>query len=375
MDLLLVVGELGLVALILNSGQGAGVFEAYVLRPALWVLAGYTAYRLPRERPLGSLRSSKALIGVGLLIGSVQVACSVLLGLMEGFGKSPYSFTPSGLLVNLWMLSAEIAGMEVSRAWLANRLARRRKTAWALGVGLAYVPLSLPLRNLPTLADRVELVKFVGRDLLPSISQNAACAVLGLLAGPLPAIAYRGVLTAFWWFCPIIPDLSWAMSALVNTVVPVIGIFTAQAEHFSFQRPRGATKNWGKEVRSALIFAVAGMCLIWFAAGLFPVYPSVVATGSMAPYIHPGDMVVATKKVDKVQVGDIIEFRRENSWVIHRVVAIERSGDIEFYVTKGDANPVADRDPVSSKMVRGKVIAVLPKVGQASLAVKRLIQR
>lgn len=375
MDVLALIAELSLLAVIQNSAQGIGVAEAYVIRPVLWVLAGFTAYSLPRQRPRGSLRSTGAIVLTGLLVGSLQVTCSVMLGLLEGFGKSPYSFTPSGILINVWMLSAEIVGGEVSRAWLVNRLARRKKIALALLVGLLYVPLSLPLRNVPSVVNRLESVKFVGRDLLPGIAQNVACAVLGFLAGPLPAIAYRGVLTTFWWLCPIIPDLSWAMLALVNTVVPVIGIFLAESEHLSFERPRRANRDLGKDFRGALVFAVAGMCLIWFAAGLFPVYPVVVPTGSMAPAIQPGDMVVITKRVDKVEVGDIIEFWREGSWVVHRVVSIQRSGNMRFYITRGDANAVNDQDPVPSEVVRGRVIAILPKVGQASLALKKLIQR
>jgi len=308
------------------------------------------------------------------LVGSIQVSCSVLLGLLEGFGKSPYSFTLVGVLVNLWVLSAEILGMELSRAWLVNRLAKRRKPSFALLVGLGYVPLSLSFRNLPGLADKMELVRFIGRDLLPGISQNVACAVLSLLAGPLPAMAYRGILSAFWWFCPIVPDLSWEMMALVNTVVPVVGIFVAGAEHVSFARPHRRSREASKDIRRALVVAVTGMCLVWFAAGLFPIYPSVVVSGSMLPSIKPGDMIVATKKVDRVEAGDIIEFRRDNSWVVHRVVATERAGNIELYVTKGDANAVTDGDPVLPYMVRGKVVAVLPWIGRASLAIKRLVQ-
>lgn len=346
---------------------------SYAVRPALWVLVLVTVRYLPSQRPRCNMRLSREMTGAAILMALAQVTCSVLLGLLEGFGKSPYSFSLVGVLVNLWVLSAEILGMELSRAWLVNRLARRSKSYFALLVGLAYVPLDVSLGRLRGLGGKLELVRFIGRDLLPGISQNVACAVLSFMAGPLPAIAYRGLLSAFWWFCPIIPHLSWEMTAVVNTVVPVVGVSMAWAEHMGVARQRRRRKDAVRDVRTVLCVAVTGMCLLWFAAGLFPVYPSVVVSGSMLPTIRPGDMILATKRVVRVQPGDIIEFRRDDLWAAHRVVAIERTADAELYVTKGDANATNDKDPVLPYMVRGKVVAVLPRIGKVTLAIKRLV--
>lgn len=371
---MLVLAGLAASFLVLNSGKGAGALQVYILRPVVWVLLAYAVYRLPRQRPAGNMRACKAMIGVGVLTGSVQIAGSVAMGLLEGFGKSPYLLTARGITTNLWLVSTEIAGMEMSRAWLVNRFAGRRRPILALPIALAYAALILPLNSLPQLSDKAELVRYVGRDVLPAVSQSLACCVIALVGGSVPAMAYRSTLSLFWWFSPILPSLSWEMTALVNTVVPVIGVFLAHSEYGATVHLRKA-RGVGKEVKNVLTVTVVGMCLVWFAAGLFPIYPSVVVTGSMQPTISPGDMIVSTKKAHGVRVGDVIEFRHDNAWIVHRVIHIERAGDLSFYTTKGDANPTSDKDPVSSQMVRGKVLVVVPRVGQFSLAIKGLIQR
>ena len=44
-----------------------------------------------------------------------------------------------------------------------------------------------------------------------------------------------------------------------------------------------------------ILTGVTGVLIIWFAVGLFPIYPSVIITGSMEPLIKPGDIVLLKK--------------------------------------------------------------------------------
>ena len=82
-----------------------------------------------------------------------------------------------------------------------------------------------------------------------------------------------------------------------------------------------------------------------------------VLTGSMEPEISEGDLIVV-KESDELQVNDIVVFEDGNSLVVHRIIELE--GD--SIVTKGDANNTAD-EPITSSLVRGKVIAWIPYVG------------
>lgn len=85
---------------------------------------------------------------------------------------------------------------------------------------------------------------------------------------------------------------------------------------------------------------------------------AVVVTGSMSPAIEPGDLVVCRRSADYA-VGDVITFRSGASLVTHRIVGSAENG----YITQGDANNVADADPVPRGAVVGKVVFTVPKLG------------
>ena len=85
---------------------------------------------------------------------------------------------------------------------------------------------------------------------------------------------------------------------------------------------------------------------------------AVVVTGSMSPAIEPGDLVVCRRSADYA-VGDVITFRSGASLVTHRIVG----GTAEGFTTRGDANNVADADPVPRGAVVGKVVFTVPKLG------------
>lgn len=64
---------------------------------------------------------------------------------------------------------------------------------------------------------------------------------------------------------------------------------------------------------------------------------------SMLPWVRPGDIAILRKvSSDEVQCGDIVLFRREERFFVHRNVEWFTWGGQNFIVTKGDANPHAD---------------------------------
>lgn len=75
-----------------------------------------------------------------------------------------------------------------------------------------------------------------------------------------------------------------------------------------------------------------------------------VKTGSMEAKIHVGDYILILKK-SRYDIGDVITFASNNSYVTHRIVRI----DGDKVTTKGDANNTED-ETISSSSIVGKVI-------------------
>ena len=113
----------------------------------------------------------------------------------------------------------------------------------------------------------------------------------------------------------------------------------------------------------AIIFAVllAGPRLIG-------VYSYTVLSGSMEP-TYPTGSLIYVKKVDvsELKVGDVITFMlSQDATATHRIVEIvpdESNPDVVRFVTKGDANASADRQPVHCDNVIGTPVFMIPYLG------------
>lgn len=93
-------------------------------------------------------------------------------------------------------------------------------------------------------------------------------------------------------------------------------------------------------------------------AGILGYNYKTVLTGSMEPAIPVGSIVI-TKEQSSYEIEDIISFQEEGSVITHRIISIDR----ERYITKGDANNVADTEEVQQKQILGKVILTIPLLG------------
>ncbi|MFA6519001.1 MAG: signal peptidase I [Candidatus Shapirobacteria bacterium] len=94
----------------------------------------------------------------------------------------------------------------------------------------------------------------------------------------------------------------------------------------------------------------------------------IISSGSMEPTIRDGSVVVIVPKAE-YKKGEIISFwaKTENGAQIitHRVDRI--GGNV--YVTRGDMNKAVD-EPVEPRLVIGKVVAIIPWIGNLIEIVK-----
>jgi len=351
----------------------------YILPIVSWFLIFLTVLKLYGLGRVRVLSIYKTTVVTGLVIAVLQLVLLIDAGFITGFGRSPYSHTPRGILINLAYISSMLLGMEFSRAYLLDRV-RRQIRALVL-TSLLYTLVLTPLIKLLSLprVKPLEIVDFLGSQLLVTLIWNLLASELVLLAGPLASLAYRVPIEVFWRFSPVLPDLTWGWKIITGVVPPIVG-FTAviyQATPSQFRklgiRPEReggirALKRERKEILWTTIFCIVAILAIWFATGLLGVFPSIAISGSMRPTIDVGDLLIMVKvPAEKIAPGDIIQYVTERGMVVHRVIAIERG----YFVTKGDANEAPDPDPVHPLNVRGKLIAIIPKVGWASIYLKQ----
>jgi signal peptidase len=372
----LVLGLLAAIYCLINLGLPrlpiVSFVRTYVIQPILWGLLAWAILVLPRYRSAGGLRLKATVIRLALMIGFFQLVLYVIGGLFSSFGKSPYSFTPTGILINLVFVGSMLVGMELSRAWLITRLGRKHTLLAVAFVAVLYTLLTLPLVRITGLRPELASITYVNSTVLPTLAERMLASFLALLGGPLAAIAYRGILQAFWWFCPILPNLPWAFKGLIGVVVPIVGLVVANTLRTSRPRHRQARRERGGSLAGWVVTTIIAVVIIWFAVGLFPVQPTTIISGSMRPNLDVGDVVIIAKvSADIIKPGDIIQFREaEGVTTVHRVVEVREIEGKRVFITQGDGNRAPDPDPVLTDNVVGKVILNIPKIGWAAIAVK-----
>jgi signal peptidase len=316
---------------------------------------------------------SRQLVVTSVLVGLFQVALLVIAGLLYGFGRSPYGHSLMVVLGNLLYVGTMLIAAELSRAYLV-RLFGRANPGLGVGVtGFIFAYLNIPLATYSSAIGPAAFMRFSGETFLPTLSESLLASFLAFLAGPAASIAYRSVPLAFEWLSPILPDLAWMVTAFIGTMAPALGLLAVRSqlalssagEAGPGVREKGPSTGW----LAAVALATA---LLWFNTGLFGYRPTLVSGVSMQPALVVGDIVITREvQANQVQVGDIIRYRQGDTFIIHRVVDVNRQGGSTF-ITKGDANNAQDA-PVSPGELEGKVILIIPKLGWLSIGVRNLL--
>jgi signal peptidase I len=353
------------------------MIKAYLIQPVLWVILIAFIRSVPGYRPLGKRSKKSAFVQLALGLAFIQIFLYFIGGLFSGFGKSPSSFAPLGIVENIFFVGTMLVGIELARAWLVTRFAKKHSFIVILMATLLFTFISIPLAQIKGFHFNIASTNQVISSWLPLLAENLAASMLVMIAGAGASLTYRGLLAAFWWLCPILPNLDWSLKGLIGTVIPIIGMMMISS-YYSSQATRVKSK---KKMRSNalptgwIFTAIACVAIVWFATGVFPVKPSLVPSGSMVPVINPGDIVLTTAvNTEAIKLGDIIEYKnsKENINIVHRVIEI--GGDIQtrYFITKGDANSSPDIDPVLPQAVLGREVFIIPKLGWISVVVKKL---
>jgi len=120
-----------------------------------------------------------------------------------------------------------------------------------------------------------------------------------------------------------------------------------------------------KKVKKISYWVALGFLLAVLIFVLFPLLPidnnyslKMVLSGSMSPAIKTGS-IVAVKPASSYNIGDVITFQKgqgEENILTHRIIGQTEQG----FITQGDANNVADANPVKEEAILGKVVLTVP---------------
>lgn len=359
----------------LNALMSNFIFN-YVIKPILWIGLSYVVWTFPRIRGKARLKLRSLIYIWALNFGILYIIISVFAGVVDALGKSPYSHTPMGIFTNIIFVGSALVGREFIRSYLVNSFTKKENYLVFIFIALLMTATSISFKRYIDIKSHVDIVKLIAQYIAPEFAQNLFASYLVYLGGPFTSIIYLGTVQGFHWLSPILPDLKWITKALIGVLCPLFFMMTLQTIYLRASKQITRNDKDEESPFSWFVTSIISISIVWFSVGVFPIYPSVIATGSMEPMIKPGDVILVKKIVDMeginaLKVGDIIQFRRNGVLISHRIIDTinDKKEGIRFK-TKGDNNTGPDTDLVRPEDVKGIVIKSIPKIGWPTLLMK-----
>lgn len=348
----------------------------YIIKPALWISISFIVWCFPRIRSKSKLKHKSLLYFWAFNFATIYVIITIMTGLIYALGKSPYDHSIRGIIINIIFVGSALIGRELIRDYLVHSYTKNENYLVFISIALLMTITNLPISKFLQLDSLQSTVKFIAEFFAPEFAHNIFATYLVFIGGPLTSIIYFGVIQGFQWLSPTLPDLKWITTALVGILCPVFFLMSLQTIYLNTTRQIKKREQDKESPMSWAITSIISILIIWFAVGVFPIYPSVIATGSMEPMIKPGDVILVKRvsnmdDINALKVGDVIQFKRDSILISHRIIEIvndEKEG--LHFETKGDNNSAVDSDPVKPQDIKGPIVYTVPKVGWPTLLIK-----
>ncbi len=353
------------------------IIKNQILLSSIWLVIIILMFIFfPKQKGLSKTKHLEQFRLISFIAGFIYVIIYFGSGLILGYGKSPYTKGISGISMNIYIYIVPLVAKELLRGFLLVNFAKK-SVFKIVAVTIFMIVVDISIYQVLELDSFKEIVIYLSQNFAPLICVNIFTSYACIVADPWTSIIFLSIMNVIEFISPVLPILQWLSRGLINMSIP---IFSYMALSFYYDKINKTYKAY--KVKKENVFSLSAVCivcvlLIWFAVGVFPIFPSVILTGSMEPLIMPGDIVIIKKIQEEkdilnLKVGDIIQFKRDNILIVHRIIELveNKEDGFTYYKTKGDNNSAEDRILVNYKDIKGTVYKTIPKLGILSLLIR-----
>lgn len=340
----------------------------YIINPLCWIALAILLGQI-LGKATENHRLKKPIIQYTITASLVYIITYMLSGLFVTFGRNPFATNLKGFITNLWILGVAMVVREYVRYKLIHNVYDKDKTTIAILIAVVYVVIDIEFqRFIGTRIAAVTLTKYVAQSILPSIAENILFSYAAMYCSYVPAIIYKITTSLYLWLSPILPNSPWVMTAIIDTVIPVILFLYIRFTKNKLDIYRTRENIINSDPRQIIPLVVVIILVIWFALGIFPIKPLAIASASMEKALCIGDVAIIQKcGPNDVNEGDIIEYQMEGYTVVHRIAQkTQRKGEF-YFITKGDNNKDVDAKEVTEDQLIGKVIFKIKYIGYPAI--------
>lgn len=353
-----------------------GSSYAYVLKPMIWIFIGIITFVFFKNEKIVNNKYKKEVNFVVVLTTLIYFLIYFVLGYIKGFANNPYDSSLRGIITNLWTFLPMLIVREYVRYYMINNCDQKRILSWTLFISLMFVAVDLNIYKFDTYFETsLTTLEFIIETLLPGIVTNLYLTYICYFAGYKTSVLYALLPQLALYVLPILPDADWSVLSILNSAVPFFSYIYINYMINKMDKTLNHKEVKTVDLKGWLSMIAIVILMICFGVGLFPIEPLVIASNSMAPKIYKGDIVIIQDKdVSKVKKGDIIRYKMDGYYVVHRVVMIneDEEGNRQF-ITKGDNNEDIDLYPVKEYQYAGTIKFDIPYLGYPTLILSKLL--
>lgn len=335
-----------------------------IITTLFWLLIATYTFFCEKPNRHSKLKFEEFYLLLMLVCAVLYLISYFLIGTIDGFGLNIYDTSFQGIVKNLLVLGSAVILKEWVRNFLINSVQKKFAVAFGVIIILIFSFTEVNLDTFSKLKTLEEWFSYISKNILPVVFFNVFMTFAAYILGFYGTAIYAALTRFPIWIVRILPNFRWITLLLVGALLPLM--FTIVLRSISQKK---ATRGKRQEMKQAspyswIATAVVAVSTVWFALGIFPVFPTAIVSNSMKPDISRGDIVLI-QKVDPntLKEQDVILYALDNIQVFHRVIKIEYVQGVKQYTLKGDNNTYEDPNPVLGEQIIGKHIATIPYVG------------
>ena len=341
-----------------------GVEYQSIITSLFWLLIATYTFFCEKPGLHSKLKFTEFYLLIMLVCAVLYLISYFLIGTIDGFGLNIYDTSFAGIVKNLLVLGSATILKEWVRNYLINSVQKRFVVVFGVLIILIFSFTEINLDTFSKLKTLEEWFSYISKNILPVVFFNVFMTFAAYIMGFYGTAIYAALTRFPIWVVRILPNFRWITLLLVGALLPLM--FTIVLRSISRKK---ATRGKRQEMQQAspyswIATAVVSVVTVWFALGIFPIFPTAIVSNSMKPDISRGDIVLI-QKVDpgSLKEQDVILYAMDDIQVFHRIIKIEYVQGVKQYTLKGDNNQYQDPKAVLGEQIIGKHIATIPYIG------------
>ena len=362
-EVILTVYAILLTLFINNISYDVRNFSAVVvLLLVLVILLAFFGYKKDKSY----LKGSSARIVMASLMTFMLIIYG--LGIVLGFSQGYVYHNIYDFIKNIGVVVAINIEIELLRYMIVKNSFKKKTTLIIYTILSIIINILLEI-NIATLASAEDKFIFLSTIIFPIMAEEALCSYMTYKISMLPSLLYKLVIKLYMYILPIFPDLGNYMYSVVNIVLPFAIYSILNKIVIRYEKEKKELRRVNRVVFT-IPLTVFLVVLVLLISGVFKYKLIAIASDSMSPVYRRGDAVIYEKiDVKKLEVGDILAFRKNNIVITHRIVKIWKQNDRYYFTTKGDNNNSVDNFKTSEDLVLGKVVSIYKYIGYPTVLI------